>query len=240
VTNIFQILISDEPTQSYVPPQLERCVQTLKTIYPNHRHQLLRNDEIRGVLGSRLPPDVLRAYDCLKPYSYKADLAKFALIYLFGGWYYDVGLRPVAAVPNPRQARLLAFTDSRRHTRSSWSVQCGMFYAELGYPALKLAIDIVIENCRNKYYGVTPLCPTGPTVLGRAVAMHGKLEEYCIGEFRTLTPDLDDLNRSYLTEKGQLVALAKPTRGGDLASLGYRGVNNYNDFWIARNVYSES
>lgn len=34
---------------------------------------------------------------------------------------------------------------------------------------LRIAIDMIVENCRNRYYGNDPLCPTGPALLGWAV-----------------------------------------------------------------------
>ena len=38
---------------------------------------------------------------------------------------------------------------------------------------------------------------------------------------------------------GSILALNKDAPGGDLESLGCKGVNNYNDFWLAKDIYTE-
>ena len=42
--------------------------------------------------------DVLNAFDMLKPLAYKADLARYCLIYKLGGWYADISLKPVVGL----------------------------------------------------------------------------------------------------------------------------------------------
>jgi mannosyltransferase OCH1-like enzyme len=239
VTNLFQILISDEPQDAALPPLIARYVKALKGLYPDHAYRRLQGEEIRTMLAEHLPPQILRAYDCLNPYSYKADLARYALLYLFGGWYYDLGVRAVTPIAVQEHVRLIGFADSHRHSRAAWPMATSIIYAEKGHPALKIALDLVVENCRSKNYGMTALCPTGPTLFGRAVAMHGKTEEYFLGEFRALTPDLEVQNRAYLLPQGQIVAFAKPAAAGDVAFLGLKGGNNYKSLWRERAVYGD-
>src|SRR5690606_17752074 len=117
-------------------------------------------------------PEVLAAFDLLRPYSYKADLGKYCLLHTLGGWYLDVSLKVVAQLSVPDQVSMVLFRDIQRNSRTSWSVVCSFLYSRPGNPVFRTAIDFVLHNCSERYYGVTPLCPTGPTVLGRAVAAH--------------------------------------------------------------------
>ena len=40
-------------------------------------------------------------------------------------------------------------------------------------------------------------------------------------------------------ELREIFAFNKEAPGGDLESLGCKGVNNYNDFWLAKDIYAE-
>ena len=43
---------------------------------------------------------------------------------------------------------------------------------------------------KNNYYGLTPLCPTGPTLWGKAIASIGIDQNVIIGDFMELTPTI--------------------------------------------------
>ena len=96
---------------------------------------------------------------------------------------------------------------------------------------------MIISNCRDGYYGVTPLCPTGPTLLGEALAAHRANPRHLFGDFLELTPTYPQKNRAFVLDDGAIFAWGKRAEGGDLTALGIRGGNNYNDLWTARKIY---
>ena len=73
----------------------------------------------------------------------------------------------------PENMKLLAFRDVQRNSRWEWACANGAFYVTANHPGLTRSIEIILEHCRHNYYGATPLCPTGPTVGGRAIAEVG-------------------------------------------------------------------
>ena len=84
------------------------------------------------------------------------------------------------------------------------------------------AIDIIIENCKNEYYGLTSSCPTGPSVLGRAQSQLGTNNNQIIGFFMPLTYQFKQKNRSYILPTGDIFAVHKDTwlrnaTGGDIS-----------------------
>ena len=86
---------------------------------------------------------------------------------------------------------------------------------------------------------MTPLCPTGPTLWGRAIAIAGIDDSCMFGYFLELTPAHARKNKAMVLPDGTVFAYNKESGGGDLESLGARGVNNYNDFWLKKCVYMD-
>jgi hypothetical protein len=234
--DLFQILISDVAVDEIPHPIIARG-EKLISLYPDANYRLLDETEIRKTLASHFEREVLAAYDRLNPYAYRSDLARYCFLYLYGGLYVDVGVFFHARLQLPRGAKFFAFRDMNLHSRKSWTVSNSIIYAEKGHPVLARAIKGVIQNCEAEYYGMTPLCPTGPTLLGRAVCEEDSNTVCCHGELLVLTPNHAQQNRAFVMDDGTIVAFAKPAEGGDLKSLGIPGTNNYNDFWRARNVY---
>jgi mannosyltransferase OCH1-like enzyme len=237
--NLFQILITDVPNEK-LPHTIAHSIEKLVSLYPDANYRMLHEAEIRDTLASSFGPEVLAAYERLNPYAYRSDLARYCFLYLFGGLYVDVGISFHARIPLPKGATFFAFRDANLHARKSWAVSNGIIYAEKGHPILAKAIQRVVENCQTEYYGMTPLCPTGPTLLGRVVCEEDSDTVCCYGEFLTLTPNLAKKNRAFVMDDGTIVAFPKPGEGGDLKSLGVQGTNNYNNFWHARKVYHSS
>ena len=57
------------------------------------KYKLWVNTDIRIFLEKNYKKEVLEAYECLKPYAYKSDLARYCLIYKLGGGYVDLATR---------------------------------------------------------------------------------------------------------------------------------------------------
>ncbi len=78
--DIYQILILDGGgLPSKLPEKLRLNIESVKLHHPDARHHLFGGNDVREFLKSNFDSDVLFAYDKLKPYSYKADLAKYML-----------------------------------------------------------------------------------------------------------------------------------------------------------------
>ena len=99
-------------------------------------------------------------------------------------------------------------------------------------------IELIVENCRNRYYGINALCPTGPILFGRAIANCGENENYIFGDVRFLTPMCNITNKAFVLPSGEIFCMFKPSDGGDLTKLGGLGVNNYNNFYNEDKVYA--
>ena len=235
--NVSQIFLSDSDAQ--LSPFLKHATGTVQGAFPNADYQLYNKETLRNFISENYGESVVSAYDCLKPYSYKADLGRFCLLNKLGGWYLDIGVRVVNPVEVGERIDFLAFRDIQRFSFTSWACATTVLYSKPDNTALQFAIEMIVNNCKNKYYGITPLCPTGPSLLGAALAANGGETNFVYGDYLELTPTHEQKNRAFVLPDGTIMAWSKPSGGGDLTGIGAKGVNNYNELWAAKQVYAK-
>lgn len=232
---VSQIFLSDSPED--LSPYLKNCVENIKKLHPSHQHRIYDNGTLRDFIETNFSSKVVAAYDKLIPYSYKADIGRYCLLYKLGGWYFDISVQVLQGVNFPNAAELVIYRDIQGFSNSSWAVNGAIIYSRPDNPIFATAIDTVVKHCEGEYYGITPLCPTGPTVLGQAVAAHGVNPNAIIGDLQILTPLRRQKNIAFVLPDGMIHAFKKPSAGGDLKSLGATGTNNYIELYFSRNIY---
>lgn len=188
-------------------------------------------DDARALIGDVYEPEVLKAFDILQPFAYKADLARYCIVNHIGGIYMDLSVTDFLGF-DVSDYGFVGFRDTNS-VETSWRVSNGMFYSTKDSPILQASISECVANVGRRFYGKDPLDPTGPSVLGRAVANHS-------GEVKVQMGDLWWLKRrrSKLTLRGQGV-IARVKVGGHFIGgvSGVSGGNNYNVLWREGAVY---
>lgn len=235
-TALSQIYITDSPA-AILPPFFQSASDSVRAAIPDHDYTLYDGASLRSFIESEFERDVVTAFDRLRPYSYKADLGKYCLLFKKGGWCVDIGTRFLSRVNVSDDIRMVVFRDTGRHTLTPWATSCGVIYSRPGSIVFQKAIEIVLSNCKLDYYGITPLCPTGPNLFGEALAMTRQKDGLLVGDALDLTPTHQRKNRAFVLPDGSICATRKSSAGGDLQTLGGHGTNNYNSFWHARQVY---
>lgn len=235
---VSQIFLSDNGDE--LPSFLEQATSTVRQAFPGANYQLYTKKTLRSFIQNNYGEEVLDVYDSLKPYAYKADLGRYCLLNKLGGWYVDIGVRLINPVEVGPRIKFLAFRDIQRFSFTSWACSIGILYSQPQNPALQDAIEMIMANYVEQYYGITPLCPTGPALLGKALAVNGGQSDFVYGDYLELTPTHQNKNRAFVLPDGTIMGWGKPSEGGDLTRLGAKGTNNYNELWAQRQVYGES
>jgi hypothetical protein len=233
---VSQIFLSDNGAE--LSPFLGHATGTVRQAFPEADHQIYTKESLRAFIEANYEEEVLWAYDCLKPYSYKADLGRFCLLNKLGGWYMDIAVRMVNPVEVGPRIEFLAFRDIQRFSYTSWACATTVLYSQPDNKALQIAIKAIVANCKEEYYGITPLCPTGPTLLGSSAGGAWWASDFVYGDYLELTPTHEQKNRAFVLPDGTIMAWSKPSGGGDLTGVGAKGVNNYNELWGMRDVYA--
>jgi len=232
---ITQIFLTDN--NSDLSPFLREATDSVARCFPDLEHKIYKNKDVETFLEEHYGEDVIRAYHKVKPYSYKCDLARYCITNVVGGWYFDISLRCLTGIKLPSDCKLLAFRDINRYTHVSWACDGAVFYSPADSEILDEAILQIVDNIENEYYGLTPLCPTGPTAWGKAIAACDIDKTVIFGDSIELTPQHHNKNKALVLPDGTIFALKKPANGGDLKQLGATGVNNYNDLWYTQDLY---
>ena len=243
-TIISQIFLSD--TGEKLSPFLERTSKSIVRKFRDCEHQIYNNEQLREFIKINYPTEVLWAYDKLRPYSYKSDLGRFCLLYKYGGWYFDIAVRCVKGIEVSTNVDMICFRDEQRHSKTSWAASGGIIWSKPQNNILSAAIEGIVINCRENWYGRTPLCPTGPALYGEAIVKHNRGKNIIFGDLvrpmipfsRKNFPYLKHLIKSkFILPSYNTIGIVKPSKGGDLKKLGVKGGNNYNNFWHSKSVY---
>jgi mannosyltransferase OCH1-like enzyme len=234
---VSQIFLTDGDRRE-LPSALRAAVDSVRRAFPKCSYTLYDGTALRQFIAERYEDEVVATYDALRPYAYRADLGRYCLLHALGGWYIDVAVTMNASIQPDEAVELLAFRENLHHTRTCWGCVTAVLYARPGAPALRTAINLVVRNRRENFYGVTPLCPTGPTLLGEALAIHRADPRHLYGDYLDLTPLHPQKNRAFVLPDGTILAWGKRAEGGDLTALGVAGGNNSNALWKARQIYA--
>ena len=241
---VSQIFLSDQNTD--LPEFIKQATDSIKTRLIDYEHKVYTLDELREFIKINYTTKVLWAFDTLRPYSYKSDLGRFCILYKYGGWYFDIAGQCLFKPEFNDEIDMLCFRDEQRHSLTSWAVAGGIIWSKPGNDVLSTAIESIILNCEEKWYGRTPLCPTGPALFGESIARKNRDKNIIFGYLDRPMVPFTKKNFPYLKRiikakfrlpDHKAFALVKPANGGDLKSLGVSCSNNYNDFWKCNSVY---
>lgn len=168
--NIFQTYSSTELTEGAY-----NAVNSWRKLNPEWTHYFFTDEDQRAFIAEHFSEDVLWAYDQLIPGAYKADLWRYCVLYIKGGVYADHKLileKPLDDML-PEDLHFATYQDRPQKHRTHWHYSHYIWQAflisEPGHPFLKQAIDMIVTNVQNGFYGHDTLCITGPGLLGNAI-----------------------------------------------------------------------
>jgi len=148
-----------------LPDKMKECVERLKSQNPKFKHHFFDDAARRAFIQDHFDKSVVNAYNKLIPGAYRADLWRYCVLYINGGIYLDIKYSNVDGFD------LIELTDDEYFVPDIEDSGGGIYNAfmvcKAGNPMMKKAIDGVVENVKNEYYGESGLCPTGPMLLKR-------------------------------------------------------------------------
>lgn len=188
-------------------------------------------DDARALISDVYRLEVLKAFDILRPFAYKADLARYCIVNHIGGIYIDLSVTDFLGF-DVGDYEFVGFRDPNS-ADTSWKVANNMFYSTKDSPILQASISECLANVDRRFYGKDPHFPTGPSVLGRAVANHSLESRVQLGSYWWFKR-----RRNKYTLPGQGVVARGKVGGRCLGGIsGILGGNNYNVMWRERTVY---
>jgi mannosyltransferase OCH1-like enzyme len=216
------------PDRDALPPP---AAEEIRSRAGGNPYKMWFLDDARTLIGDVYGSEVLSAFDILRPFAYKADLARYCIVNHIGGIYIDLLVTDFLGF-DVGDYEFVGFRTANT-AETSWKVANGMFYSTKDSPILQASISECVANVRRHYYGKDPLFPTGPSVLGRAVANRSLEARVQIGDYWWLKRRR---NKYTLPDQG-VVARCK-VGGRYLGGVsGIPGGNNYNEMWRQGIIY---
>jgi mannosyltransferase OCH1-like enzyme len=219
--NIYQTWVTKE-----LPQKMRERVELLKKQNPKFKHYLYDDNDCREFIKNNFKSDVLNAYDSLIPGAYKADLWRLCILFINGGIYMDIKLICVNGF------RLIELTENNHFVkdRPINSIFNTLMASEKGNVFLYKAIRQIVKNVNNKYYGKTPLSPTGPEMLGSLILNH-KLN---------VNIDMSHYQKGgYIIYKNTFVISTEYPEYNTERTNSYNSINTkrYDKLWENKNIY---
>jgi mannosyltransferase OCH1-like enzyme len=224
--NIYQTWHTKE-----LPPKMRERVELLKMQNPGFHHYLFDDNDCREFIREHFRPDVLEAYDSLVPGAYKADLWRLCVLFIKGGIYLDIKISCVNGF------RLIELTEQNHFVKDRFlktnpnAIYNALIASERGNPFLLRAIRLIVANVKRKYYGTSPLFPTGPRMLGALAVRHG---------FQGVNMDMVHYEKGgYIIYKNRFVISTEYPEYNEERANTYNGMNTkrYDKLWDERAIY---
>lgn len=233
---IHQIIISD--TKDIDVNSILK-IDSINTFFSvdKYQHIVWTNDLIIDHIKNHFDLKVFEAYESLIPKAYKADLAKFCILYVYGGWYLDATMTVNDYPPDMSNHDMFLVRDFYESTVTvPWQIACGLFYSVSNHDIMKIAIDRIVDNCINRRYGRNPLSVSGPEMFGGVVAEYGYKDittRYYLGQFAYDK----EMQRNVFYYDNVKFVIAKEMPGG---VTNIPGTNNYPELWHNKAVFKDS
>lgn len=163
-----------------LPPIMKETCEKFKEDNPEFQYVLFDDDECRKFIETHFEGGVLNTYDSLLPGAFKADLWRYCVLYVNGGVYLDI---KYMLLPSPVEGsdteiaktpcfRLIDLFDKEKYPipmvveTSPLYVYTGLLMTPPKNPLYTECIRRIVENVKHKFYGNSPMAPTGPELFG--------------------------------------------------------------------------
>jgi hypothetical protein len=140
-------------------------IKTIKDYNPEFNYfSFDENNDCNKFIFDNYPDYVYKAYNNLIPIEYKNDLWKYCILYKYGGIYIDVKFYC--------KFKLINFIDNNYFTGeydyyyNKLLINTGFIITKPNNPIFLRAINNIINNINNNYYGISDNFPTGSGLLG--------------------------------------------------------------------------
>jgi mannosyltransferase OCH1-like enzyme len=131
---------------------------------------LFDDNDCREFIQKNFKMDVLNAFDTLIPGAYKADLWRYCVLYILGGIYIDIKYIPMNGF------KFISLTEKEHWVldMDNNGIYNALIAAKPGNAILLQAINNIVANVQNRYYGNSCLEPTGPLLLAKLFSSEQK------------------------------------------------------------------
>jgi mannosyltransferase OCH1-like enzyme len=208
-----------------LPPLMKKIVNIIIKNNPQFNHQLFDDDDCRNFIKNNFDQNVLDAFDTLIPGAYKADLWRYCILYKNGGIYLDIKYLPING-----------FKFINLMEKEHWVLDMdknGIYNALMvckpNNKILLKAIQKIVENVKNRFYGTSSLEPTGPLMLANFFTQADK------NNFDMYHDIYKSIQNRFIFFKGYIIFKNYNEYLNEQRSN--EKITHYSGLWSSRNIY---
>jgi mannosyltransferase OCH1-like enzyme len=192
---------------------------------PRFNYQLFDDNDCRNFIKDNFDENILNAFDTLKPGAYKADLWRYCILYKNGGIYLDIKYRPL------NNFRFITMTEKEHWVLDTDKngIYNALMVCKPGNEILLKAINKIIENVKNKYYGNSFLEPTGPLLLSSFFSTNEK------NLFDMKHNEVFDHNSKIIQYNNYIILKSYTDHINE--RIKYSKTKHYSELWNSRKIY---
>jgi mannosyltransferase OCH1-like enzyme len=167
---------------------LESCHKKWLDLNPDFTVVWYTNKDCDRFMEKFFSGKVNQTYKILKPGAYKADLWRLCMLYKFGGFYIDAYVEPYVSIRKMISGCNCPFISVLDSPVSGGGIHNGIIFSHRKHPFLLQAVQDIVKNTEERYYGNSPLDITGPIALSKSIKKLTENTEHCKGYNNTKYP----------------------------------------------------
>jgi len=212
-----------------LPPIMNNIVNKMKEIHNDFEYHIYDQSMCENFLKENFTAEVLWVSNSLIPMSYKSDLWRFCLLYIYGGIYYDIKFQVMNNFTFHKFLDKEYFCNDTFEFNNGFNTLTGLLVCKPRNQYLLIAIKSICQNIHDNYYGENCLMPTGPGLLGLIFPP----KDY---NMRLGDRDVDNTNTIFLDDKPIIVGYKEYRDEQKL----YPSQIHYSELWSRREIYLKS
>jgi mannosyltransferase OCH1-like enzyme len=208
-----------------LPLLMKKNVELLKLLNPQFEHFLFDDDDCRNFIKDNFNERVLHAFDSLIPGAYKADLWRYCILYINGGYYLDIKYQCV------NNFKFIELSENEQWVldNDGSNIYNAFIVAMPQNKTLLACINKIVDNVKSKYYGGCCLDPTGPGLVSQIISQD---------ERKSITLkhlwDIKYGNKFILYHD---IAILKMYDGFYDEQNAYKKTHHYSELWGRKKIY---
>jgi mannosyltransferase OCH1-like enzyme len=157
-------IIQTSRTNKYNSLLHYNAVQTFIELNPEYEYYFFTDIECREFIKNNFEEELLYTYDMLLPGAYKADLFRYCYLYINGGCYFDN--KAILRIPL-RDIIEKDFSNIYCKDNAEDLMFNAVIMTDKLSEDLRKSYEEVVQNVKSRFYGITPLDPTGPKLFNK-------------------------------------------------------------------------
>ena len=196
-------------SKTTLPSDLEPYVEDWKRLHPDYQHVLLDDADLRSIVAQVVSPSDLEQYDSFTHNIERVDFARYALLYLNGGVYADLDIKPLRKIDKwTSRNKIVLGCEPTKHAHELYGrdrVVCNaIMFSPPSQPFWKDLMNYILSKYEHRY---KPVENTGPMAITHFLEGPGKKYEkeliitepcvfYPLQGDKTISPECGDLSKS--------------------------------------------